>query len=273
MTTYSDLLEIASAAVDIAADLIRTHRPGALTAKGDRDMATEVDFAVEHRVGSFLRDATPGIAFLGEEQGHQGDNSNLMWALDPIDGTANFVHGIPLCGVSLGLVQDRRPVLGVIDLPFLGTRYSAVENRGAYANETPIAVSKTDQLSQAIVAIGDYAVGDNAQQRNQPRLAVTRQLAAQAQRVRMHGSAAVDLAWLAHGKIDALVTLSNKPWDMAAGVIIAREAGAQVIDKDGSPHTVQSQATIGAGPELIPQVLRLVKDAQTELLERTPTQR
>jgi myo-inositol-1(or 4)-monophosphatase len=261
MTDYSDLLEIASAAVDIAADLIRTHRPGTLTTKGDRDMATEVDFAIEQRVRSFLRDATSNIGFLGEEEGSKGDNSDLMWALDPIDGTANFVHGIPLCGVSLGLVEDNRPILGVIDLPFLGTRYSAAENQGAYANGTPIAVSKTEGLAQAIVAIGDYAVGDNAHQRNRLRLAVTGQLAAQAQRVRMHGSAAVDLAWLAHGKIDALITLSNKPWDMAAGVIIAREAGAHVIDKDGSPHSLRSHATIGAGPELIASIMQIVRDA------------
>jgi len=270
MTDYFDLLNIASAAVDIAADLLQTHRPGVLTAKGDRDMATEVDYAIEHRVRTFLHDATPSIGFLGEEEGNLGGKSELMWALDPIDGTANFVHGIPLCGVSLGLVRENRPVLGVIDLPFLGTRYTAFEDNGAYANGTPIAVSTTDRLDQAIVAIGDYAVGDNAQQRNQLRLAVTEQLAATVQRVRMHGSAAVDLAWLAHGKLDALITLSNKPWDMAAGVIIAREAGAQVVDKDGTPHTLQSQATIAAGPGLIASVQRLVGDAQAETPDRAP---
>src|SRR5262249_21423079 len=97
----------------------------------------------------------------------------------------------------------------------------------------------------------------------------TRHLAAHAQRVRMHGSAAVDLSWLAHGKIDALVTLSNKPWDMAAGVVIAREAGAQVVDKDGSPHSLRSQATIAGGPELITEILQIVKDARTETLDRT----
>jgi myo-inositol-1(or 4)-monophosphatase len=269
MTDYSDLLTIASTAVDMASELIRTHRPGALIAKGDRDMATDVDLDVEQRVRSFLREATPNIGFLGEEEGSLGHNSDLTWALDPIDGTANFVHGIPLCGVSLGLVQDGKPVLGVIDLPFLATRYSGVENLGARANGRPIAVSETVELREAVIAIGDYAVGDNAEQRNRLRLAVTSRLAAQAQRVRMHGSAAVDLAWLAHGKIDAIVTLSNKPWDMAAGVVIAREAGAQIVDKDGSRHSLQSEATIGAGPGLIDKVLRLVGDAQADLLDQT----
>jgi myo-inositol-1(or 4)-monophosphatase len=265
MTDYLRLLDIAKAAVDIASELLRTHRPGELTTKGDRDMATDVDFAIEHRVRAFLREATPDIAFLGEEEGSQGAASELIWALDPVDGTANFVHGIPLCGTSLGLIKGDQPVLGVIDLPFLGTRYTAAEGGGAHANGIPITVSHADDIAEAVVAIGDYAVGDNARQRNRLRLAVTHQLAARAQRVRMHGSAAIDLAWLAHGKLDALITLSNKPWDMAAGVVIAREAGAHLVDSDGSSHHLYSQATIGAGPELVAAVLQLVSAAQAEL--------
>ncbi|HLZ09159.1 MAG TPA: inositol monophosphatase family protein [Chloroflexota bacterium] len=265
MTDYAKLLDIANAAVDMASELLRTHQPGQLTAKGDRDMATEVDFEIERRVRAFLRDATPDIAFLGEEEGSTGDTSELMWALDPIDGTANFVHGIPLCGTSLGLVNDSRPVLGVIDLPFLGARYTGAEHSGAYVNDEPITASATDNLAQAVVAIGDYAVGDNAEQRNVLRLAVTRQLATRAQRVRMHGSAATDLAWLANGKIDALITLSNKPWDMAAGVVIAREAGAHVVDKDGSPHDLRSQATIAASPGLLTAIVEVLVDAEASL--------
>jgi myo-inositol-1(or 4)-monophosphatase len=131
--------------------------------------------------------------------------------------------------------------------------------------------SHTLRGSCQVVAIGDYAVGTDAPQRNRLRLAVTGQLAAQAQRVRMHGSAATDLAWLASGRIDALITLSNKPWDMAAGVVIAREAGAHIVDKDGSRHSLHSQATIGAGPRLIEPLLCLVKDARAEALDRSST--
>jgi len=262
MTDCAKLIDIANAAVDIASDLLRTHRPGELTAKGDRDMATDLDFEIEHQLRDFLRDTTPEIAFLGEEEGTAGGDWELMWALDPIDGTANFVHGIPLCGTSLGLVQGDKPVLGVIDLPFLGTRYTAFEGGGAYANGAPIGVSQTDDLAEAVVAIGDYAVGDNALDRNRLRLAVTGQLAARVQRVRMHGSAAVDLAWLAYGRLDALITLSNKPWDMAAGVLIAREAGATVVDIDGCAHSMRSTATIGSGPHLATSILQLVQDAQ-----------
>ncbi|HEY9439450.1 MAG TPA: inositol monophosphatase family protein [Mycobacteriales bacterium] len=258
------LLPIAHSAVDIAAEIVRTHITGAVTAKGDRDMVTEIDFAVEQAVRTYLGERTPAFGFLGEEEGHAGTPSELTWVLDPVDGTANLVHDIPLCAVSLGLVHRRRPVLGVIDVPFLRTRYSAARDHGALRDGQPIRSSDTKDLDQAIVAIGDYATGDNAHQRNRARLAITAQLAARTQRVRMLGSAAIDLAWLAEGKLDATIALSNKPWDTAAGVIIAREAGASVVDIDGTDHTLDSTATIAATATLIDQVAALVQRAQAE---------
>ncbi|GAA3245704.1 inositol monophosphatase family protein [Nonomuraea helvata] len=256
------LLPIAEQAVSIARDIIRTQVPGAVTAKGDRDMATEVDYAVEHAVREFLTRETPEIGFLGEEEGMSRTGDHLMWALDPVDGTANFLHGIPLCGVSLGLVDNDMPTLGIIDLPFLDIRYTAAEGAGAQANESPIQVSDARDLETAIVAIGDYAVGENAQERNRPRLALTQELAARVQRIRMFGSAAIDLAWVAHGKIDATIMLSNNPWDTAAGVTIARQAGANVIDIDGSPHSMTASATIAAGPKLMASLIELIAETR-----------
>lgn len=254
------LLPAAQQAVAIASDLVRSRVPGLLTAKGDRDMATELDYAVERAVRAHLRSRTPDVPILGEEEGITGEGSSeLLWALDPIDGTANFVHGIPLCGISLGLVHRNRPVLGVIDLPFLGTRYSAVEHTGAYLGDRRLQVSMTANLRDAIVAIGDYAVGKNAETKNRLRLALNERLAAEVQRVRMLGSAAIDLAWVADGKLDISMTLSNKPWDTAAGVIIAREAGAVVVDKDGTNHTFVSTATIAATPALVKEITALVQ--------------
>jgi myo-inositol-1(or 4)-monophosphatase len=263
VTGYADLLPVASAAVDIGSELMRTHRPGALTAKDDRDMASALDFEIEHEVRAFLREQSAGIGFLGEEEGGTAAAGPLTWVLDPIDGTANFVHGIPLCAVSLGLLDRDRPVLGVIDLPFLGCRYRAVEGGGAFANDARISCSRTPRLAEAVVTIGDYAVGEGAPGKNVLRLAITGLLAARAQRVRMYGSAAIDLAWLAEGRTDAAVTMSNKAWDMTAGVILAREAGAHVVDRDGRPHTAASTATVAAGPELLPEVLTLAREAIT----------
>lgn len=260
------LLPIAEQAVSIASEIIRTKIPGVVTAKGDRDMATEVDYAVEHAVREFLARETPEVGFLGEEEGvtHSGDG--LMWALDPVDGTANFLHGIPLCGVSLGLVDKDTPTLGVIDLPFLSLRYSAAENVGAFANGSAIQVSDARELQRAIVAIGDYAVGENADERNRLRLALTKELAARVQRIRMFGSAAIDLAWVADGRIDANIMLSNNPWDTAAGVVIAREAGATVVDLDGSPHSMSAHATIAASPKLVADLVELIAETRKAMV-------
>lgn len=256
VSEYADLLPIAVEAARRAADLMRHQPPGALTAKGDRDMASELDYSIERQVRAFLQDETPQIGFLGEEEGPT-DAAELRWVLDPIDGTANFVRGLPLCAVSLALVHQNEAVLGVIELPFLGSRFSAAKASGAYANGRQIRASSTSDLKDAIIAIGDYAVGPDAEARNRLRLALTARLAAEAQRVRMTGSAALDLAWLAAGKLDAALTLSNQEWDMAAGVVIAREAGAVVFDDRGTQHDLGSSITLATTPALMEKVFQL----------------
>ncbi|MEU8269365.1 inositol monophosphatase family protein [Sphaerisporangium sp. NPDC049002] len=258
------LLPTALQAVAIASELITTRLPGVITAKGDRDMATEVDYAVERAVRDHLSEHTPAIGFLGEEEGTNGHSTGaLHWVLDPVDGTVNFLHGLPLCGVSLALIREDTPILGVIALPFLGSLYAAAEGDGATVNNEPIKASTTGTLDSAIVSIGDYAVGDHAQERNRDRLAITHLLAARAQRVRMFGSAAIDLVWVAEGKTDACIMLANKPWDTAAGVLIAREAGALVTDIDGTPHTTRSKATIAAAPGILAEIAAIAHEAQS----------
>ncbi|GAA1841617.1 inositol monophosphatase family protein [Actinomadura bangladeshensis] len=263
------LLPAALKAAEIASDLVRTRVPGLLTAKGDRDMASEVDYAVERAVRDYLKKRTPDIPVLGEEEGITGDTTGeLLWAIDPVDGTANFVRNIPLCGISIGLIERGRPVVGVIDLPFLGTRYHAAQHAGAHLGDRRIQASMTTDLKDAIVAIGDYAVGENAQTKNRRRIALTDRLAANVQRVRMFGSVAIDLAWVAEGKLDASITLSNKPWDMAAGVAIAREAGALVSDQDGTDHTVSSVSTVATTPALADDIAALIKSTDDTRSDR-----
>ncbi|MBC9006901.1 MULTISPECIES: inositol monophosphatase family protein [Micromonospora] len=256
MSAYKDLLPVATEAVRRAVLAMRQGVPGALTLKGDRDVASDLDFAIERDVRAFLAAETPDIGFLGEEEGNAG-RADLRWVLDPIDGTANFLRRLPMCAVSLALVHRNNPVLGVIELPFLGSLYTAVEGCGAHANGQRIATSGVSVLRDAIVAVGDYAVGPDADTKNAMRLALAAQLAARAQRVRMTGSAALDLAWLAEGRLDAAITLSNHLWDMAAGVIIAREAGALVVDRYGAAHDSASQETLAASPLLMPAILDL----------------
>ncbi|MGH2770390.1 MAG: inositol monophosphatase family protein [Actinomycetota bacterium] len=269
MLTPSSLLPIALEAIGIANEIIRTHRPGTLTEKGERDIASEVDFAVERRLREFFAQRTPSIGFLGEEEGPTPGASRAMaWTLDPVDGTVNFVHGIPLCAVALALIDHDQPVFGVIDLPFLGARYWAAQGQGAFLNDRRLQLAGAPQLCDAIVALGDFAVGPEAAQENPLRFEVTNQIASQALRVRMIGSAAIDMAWLAEGKIDASITLCNRPWDMAAGVVLAREAGARVVDMDGSEYRMGSRAVLACAPALTDQLVSIVRRAERRLRAR-----
>lgn len=262
MTDILELLPIATEAVTRARKIMLDHAPGTVTYKSERDMATEVDYAIEDAVRSFLQQETPEIAFLGEEGGGSTAQSNgLVWTLDPVDGTANFVHGVPLCAVSLGLVTEKDSVLGVVDLPFIGQQYTATKGNGAYADGQTIHCANSGQVSEALVSIGDYAVGSGAEKKNAHRLELTATLARHVQRVRMLGAAAVDLCWVAEGKLDAAVMLSNKPWDTAAGVLIAREAGATVLDLDGASHQTDSAATLAITPRIAAELLDLIQAA------------
>jgi myo-inositol-1(or 4)-monophosphatase len=243
-------LAIARRAAGEAAELVRTHIPGKLTEKGDRDPASEVDLAVERFVRDFLHNKTPDVDFLGEEEGGEPDGHGLLWMLDPIDGTVNFLHGFPLCAVSLSLVAANKVVAAVIHLPFIGTQYTALLGQGAFADDKPLQVSHTSTLADALVSIDQYAFGEDAERKNRWRLRLTERLAHDAQRVRMLGSSAIDLAWTAEGRLDACIQFGNKPWDTSAGVLIAREAGARVLDDDGSEHSQQSRSTIAVAPPL-----------------------
>ena len=128
-----------------------------------------------------------------------GVDASEWWTLDPIDGTVNFAHDVPLFAVSLALIRDQRPVLGVIDLPAMDSRYWAAQGHGAHRDGRALKVRDVDRLDDAVLAIGDYAVGPGATDKNRIRLNVTELLAGRALRVRMLGSAAIDLAWLAGG--------------------------------------------------------------------------
>lgn len=265
LTDFDALVAAAAQAVDVAASMASSRTPRKLEFKGDRDMVSDVDIDIERAVRAYLSEKTPHVGFLGEEEGLSGELSSLRWTLDPIDGTANFVAGVPLFAIALALVDGRHSLAGIIDIPPMKERYVAIRGRGATLNGHPVGVRSAERLSDAVVAIGDYSFSrGTAISRLQ--VAIASQLAKRAQRVRMVGSAAIDLAWLASGNFDATIMLSNKPWDTAAGVIIAREAGAEVVDRDGSYHDLRSLATIAAAVTLLPQVLGLLADAEAAAL-------
>lgn len=269
--TPADILLTAERAVEAGARMLRQGRShvGALIAKGDRDFATAVDLQIEERVKAMLHAELPGIPFLGEEEGGAKLDEGPLWVLDPIDGTVNFAHGSPLCAISLALVEDARPTLAVVDLPLLGERYVAATGAGAYRNGHRIRISQVDSLTEATIGMSDFAVGANAETENGVHLELTRTLATQALRLRMHGSEAVDLAWLASGRLDASVMLSSLPWDVSGGVLLVREAGGLVYCADGRPHGLLSESTLASTPELQEPLVQIVGEATRRAHEAT----
>ncbi|MGW6279141.1 inositol monophosphatase family protein [Kribbella sp. NPDC055071] len=249
------LLKVAEAAVDRGRTVTDTRGPGELTFKGDRDMASEVDYAVERAVREFLGRETPEIAIQGEEEG--GATEGDRWVLDPIDGTVNFIHGMPLWAISLGLVVDDRAAAGVIDHPALGTRYVGADGLGAFRDGQRIRGSECTDLRSALVAIGDFGVGEAASD-NAIRSAFAQLLVPRVQRLRMLGAATAALTFAANGFLDAMVLYSNKPWDTMAGAAICREAGLEVLDLDGSPHSTASRGIVVAAPALAEPFLDLI---------------
>jgi myo-inositol-1(or 4)-monophosphatase len=265
MNDISALLTLARDATAAGAALLTTAEAGVVHSKGDRDSVTELDLEIQETMQRLLRARAPQIGFRGEESITQSSghgHAERTWVLDPIDGTSNFIHNIPLCAVSLALVYQGSPIIGVIRAPFLGLEYYATEGQGAYLNDAPISTGRAQYLRDAIISIGDYAVGPGAETKNRTRLAITEALAAVAERVRMFGSAALDLAWAAEGRTDGCIIMSNKQWDMAAGVLIARESGAAVTDSDGSTHDVRSRHTIAANPIISRKLLQLILTSQ-----------
>lgn len=241
-------LAAAHAAVDEAVEILRAGRTRPLERidKAAKDFVTEVDLSSEAALKRALAASTPEIGFYGEEGGGATLESGRVWVADPLDGTVNYATGSPLCGVMLGLLEDGVPVLGVIDLPFLGVRVDSGT------------VADVDAFDQAIVGMGD------AFHRGGPRmdryLELTMAVHRQALRFRCVGAASVLWTWLATGQIQGVVLAHNNPYDVVAGHAIARASGAVVTDYAGAPLTLTSSGAMAAVPGIQPTLVTLAGD-------------
>ena len=153
--------------------------------------------------------------------------------------------------------------VGVIDMPFLGMQYYALSEHGSYANGERLHVSATRTLNAALVSVDQYTFGVGAELVNRVPRRLVAYLASRAQRVRMIGASAIDLAWTAHGRLDACIMLGNKRWDTSAGVLIAREVGARILDLHGANHVTDSSTTIAVSPSLEHELMTAVRAALT----------
>lgn len=252
----SDLLEFLGTAEQAVANAVEVIRRGlgrerSISGKGDRDFATDLDFAVEDAVREFLAAETPDIPVLGEERGRTGNSeSHYEWVLDPIDGTVNFAHGAPYHAVSLALTRNGISVVGVVEAPTGEERFTAARGHGAALNKHPLALRGPSELSEAVVAFGDFGIRADAERRNAQRLELFRRLVPKIQRVRILGAAALDVCWVAAGRVDAAYHSFINPWDVAAGVVIAREAGALATDLDGVDYDTSANSILVGNPDL-----------------------
>jgi myo-inositol-1(or 4)-monophosphatase len=211
--------------------------------KGPGDWVSDADTSSEHAIRELLHDAAPELAFFGEETG--GDRAEVGWFVDPLDGTANFVHGFPVVGVSIGLVAEGRPVVGVVHAPMLGRVYAARLGGGATCNGAPIRVSTRDP-EQAICATGFPF--RSKRDRLPQYFPVFERALLTFEDLRRAGAASLDLSWTGAGVLDGYFEQALGTWDVAAGSLLVREAGGVVTDWQGDDRAWLHSGDIVAGP-------------------------
>jgi len=200
------------------------------------DIVTEADRETERLIRSLLADKRPDDGFFGEESDASSSSSGLHWIVDPIDGTVNFLYGIPHYAVSIAVVEGEpdplswRALAAAVVNPASGEVFTATDGGGAFLHDSPIRVAESVELSQALVATG-FAY-DSAMRGRQG--AVVAQLLPEVRDIRRQGTASLDLCFVASGRLNAYFERTLSPWDHAAGALIAREAGARVSGLNGA---------------------------------------
>jgi len=225
--------------------------------KGAIDLVTEFDKRSEEVIISAIHQRFPDHAILAEESGHHESISEYQWVIDPLDGTTNFAHGIPIFSVSIGLLRNNSPVAGVVYDPFRNEMFSAELGQGASLNNNPIHVSSRSDLGQAVISTGfPYDLRTNP--RNNFDQFVQFQLRTQA--VRHLASAALDCSWTAMGRLDGYWEFAVKPWDIGAGALLVREAGGQVTSVDGDEDFLSGDTILVSNGLLHGQMLRVLTE-------------
>ncbi len=220
--------------------------------KGEIDLVTEMDHRSEEFLIGAIRQRFPDHHIIAEEAGRLPGASRGVWHIDPLDGTVNFAHGLPIFCVSIAYEEDGQVELGVVYLPLLDELFSAQRGRGAWLNGKPVHVSQETRLDQALLATGfPYDIRTRADNN----LDHTAYLSLHSQGVRRMGAAAVDCCYVACGRLDGYWELVVKSYDIAAGGLIACEAGAVVTTIQGDPNYLAFQTSILAAPPLIHQQL------------------
>ena len=223
--------------------------------KGPADLVTEADFASQEAVKRIVLGAFPDHGFIGEEGGRQAQiagNGESCWIVDPLDGTTNFVHGVPHFCVSLALEREGRLFVGAVYNPMTEECYLAEVGKGARLNGEPIQTSKVVELSKSLAALGLPSVVKS----QSPDLLLFNEALNACQAIRRTGSAALNLCYLAAGRFDVVWSYCTKVWDIAAGVLIIEEAGGTIESPDGGFFDVHRGQVFGAASAPLMEQLR-----------------
>lgn len=217
--------------------------------KSFNQLVSYVDQTAEKQLVEGLRKLLPEAGFITEESTIATEQKPYMWVIDPLDGTTNFIHSVPVYSVSIGLLHNQVPVMGVVFEVNRNELFYAWQSGGAYLNGNPIAVKQNDSLKQSLLATGfpyyDFEGMESY-------LEVLRYFMQHTQGMRRMGSAAVDLAYVACGRFDGYFEYGLSPWDVAGGVVLVREAGGKVVDFKGADDAIFSRSIIASSSTLFP---------------------
>jgi len=255
----STLLDATIAAARAAGEIIRAdwQQPRTVHHKGRIDLVTKTDAAVEAHLRERLDTLLPGVGFMGEESAHSLIPERNCWIVDPVDGTTNFVHGIPFVAVSIALWQEGTPRIGVVNIPMLDECFYAERGQGAYCNGRSLWVSDIARCEQSLIATGFPYDIDVQKDRILGWLGA---VLPQCQGVRRCGAASADLAYVAAGRYEALYEAGLKPWDIAAGWLLVEEAGGRVTNILGEPLRF-GDAILASNGHVHQELVDLLKEA------------
>jgi myo-inositol-1(or 4)-monophosphatase len=236
--------------------------------KGETDLVTEADIASEQWIVSRLRKDFPDHAILAEEHHSDAQRGQHTWIIDPLDGTTNYAHGYPAFAVSIGFEVDGELEWGIVYNPNTGERFTARRGSGAFLNGVRLKVSKTATLDKSLLVTGfPYDVRTNPDNN----LDYFAGFMLRSQAVRRIGSAALDFCYLAAGRFDGFWEIELHPWDMAAGVLIAREAGATVTDFSGAPLSIYQPRCVASNGLIHGQMLVVLEEVAALTLSQRRT--
>ena len=242
------------------------HADKSVRHKGTVDLVTEYDVAIEKRLSAELAHAFGEYTIVGEESTTAIVHPEKAIYIDPIDGTTNFVHGLPHCAISVGVWEGGRPVMGVVYNPVLEECFYAVRGEGAYCNGQKMAVSSQESFQQSLMATGfpytKVEKGDDYQW-------VLRTMAAMlpaTRDIRRLGSASIDLCYVAWGKFDAFYECNLKPWDVAAGILIVEEAGGEITNEKGGAYSLDDHIIAASNSKVHGQLVSCLLGENAGLL-------